>query len=447
MDIQELWRQVCDMLRAELTRVTFDTLIGNNLTPAKLEDDVFTLCITLEKVRTVVDNRYAPMIAECVKRITGRTVTISILTRAELEEEERRKKIQSSPDNISMQFDPRYTFDTFVVGSHNRLAHAAALAVAEAPAEAYNPLYIYGGVGLGKTHLMHAIGHYIQQQYPEKRLLYTTSENFTNELIVAIGQNRGVSLTRNMEFRARFRNVDVLMVDDIQFIAGRDSTQEEFFHTFNALYGAGKQIILTSDKLPNSIPKLEERLATRFAWGMTADISRPDLETRIAILREKARREQMVVPDDVMELIAANIDSNIRELEGCLTRLVAYAKLVNEPITVSLCQDALRDVIEKKSRRAINADVIMKVVCEYYNIKVEDMISSTRRREIAVPRQIAIYLTRELTGLSLPQIGVAFGNRDHSTVLHSCNLVASNIKNSSDLTREVNDLRQMIIDG
>ena len=442
MDMKQLWDSACELLKSEINPVSYNTWIETNLTPVKLENDVLTLRIGIDAMKTMVNNRYAPLISNCLTQVAGHKMSVTILTRSELENDEVRAQAASSSGLAvgSVQLNPKYTFDTFVVGSNNRFAHAASLAVAESPADAYNPLFIHGGVGLGKTHLMHAIGHYVQQQYPEKRLLYITSENFTNELISAIQQNR------NTEFRNRFRNVDILMVDDIQFIAGRDSTQEEFFHTFNALHTAGKQIILTSDKPPQEIARLEERLSSRFAWGLIADIARPDIETRIAILREKARQDHVNVGDDVLEMIAANVDSNIRELEGSLTRLVAYSNLVGQPITVDLCQEALRDVFVKKTR-AITVDVVMQTVSDYYGITAADLISSTRRREITVPRQIAIYLTREMTAMSLPQIGQAFGNRDHSTILHSCNTVAANIKSSSSMASVVNDIKNLIKEG
>jgi len=443
MDMKELWDKVCELLKAEMNAVTYKTWIETNLTPVKLENDTLTLRITMEPMKVMVNNRYAPLITNCLTQVAGHRMAVTILTQEEIRNDQTRAALAASHGlaDGSVQLNPRYTFDTFVVGSGNRFAHAAALAVAEAPADAYNPLFIYGGVGLGKTHLMHAIGHYVQQQYPEKRLLYITSENFTNELISSIQQNR------NTEFRNRFRSVDVLMVDDIQFIAGRDSTQEEFFHTFNALHTAGKQIILTSDKPPQEIARLEERLTTRFVWGLIADIKRPDIETRIAILHEKARQDHVNVGDDVLELIAANVDSNIRELEGNLTRLVAYSNLVNQPITMELCQEALRDLFVKPKTRSITPEVIMQTVGDYYGISTADIISPTRRREITVPRQIAIYLTREMTTMSLPQIGQAFGNRDHSTILHSCNLVSSNIKSSSSMASVVNDIKNLINEG
>ncbi len=438
MDMQELWLKTCELLRADIAPISYNTWIGSNLTPVKMVGNLLVLRITMEKMRVMVTQRYVPVISDCASQVAGHRINVSVLTEAEIQAEA--NKAETSNEGM-VQLNPRYTFDTFVVGSNNAFAHAAALAVAEQPAEAYNPLFIHGGVGLGKTHLMHAIGHYIQEQYPEKRLLYITGENFTNDMVTAISQNR------NLEFRNRFRNVDVLMVDDIQFIAGRVSTQEEFFHTFNALHTSGKQIVLTSDKPPQDISTLEERLRSRFAWGLIADISKPDVDTRMAILTKKANREHLSMPQSVIDMIASSVDSNIRELEGCFNRLVAYAKLVNQPITLELAQTALKDVLEKKQHRVITADVIMQTVCEYYSLKKEDLISASRRREITVPRQIAIYLTREMTELSLPQIGDCFGNRDHSTILHSWKLVGDNMKNSADLTRQINDIRQMVIDG
>ena len=440
MDIKELWEKTCELLKAEMNMVSYQTWIESNLTPQSLEGDVLMLIASMENLKLMVVNRYAPLIASCLSQVAGQTMNVEILSRAEYESRDSRKP-DAVPTDGTVQLNPKYTFDSFVVGGGNRFAHAAALAVAESPADTYNPLFIHGGVGLGKTHLMHAIGHYVQEQYPEKRLLYITSENFTNELITAIQQGR------NMEFRYRFRNVDILMVDDIQFIAGRDATQEEFFHTFNTLHTAGKQIILTSDRPPQEIAKLEERLRSRFAWGLIADIKKPDIETRIAILREKARAEHMNIPGDVLELIATHVSSNIRELEGNLIRLNAYAQLINKPITVEVCQEALREVLVQPKARQITAQVVMQTVSDYYGITVDDMIKPTRRREITVPRQIAMYLTREMTNMSLPQIGQVFGNRDHSTVLHACKQVESNIRETPSMASVVNDIKGLVLEG
>ena len=376
LDMNELWARACSLLLNELNEITYNSFIKDNLKPERLEGDTLVMTIAMEPLQQMINTRYAVQIEHSLTEAAGQPMRVRIVTQAQLQAETSAAATaaQDSLDQNAITLDARYTFDNFIVGSNNRLAHAAALAVAEAPAEAYNPLFIYGGVGLGKTHLMHAIGHYVQQQYPEKRLLYISSETFTNELINAIRDKR------NAEFRARFRNVDVLMVDDIQFIAGRDSTQEEFFHTFNALHSAGKQIILTSDRPPQEIARLEERLASRFAWGMTADISKPDIDTRIAILREKAQQVHANIPDDVLELIAANAVSNVRELEGALTRLLAYAKLVGGPIDLQLCQEALRDMLDMKAHQVVTPEVIRKAVADYFHVDVAELVSATRRR-------------------------------------------------------------------
>ena len=285
---------------------------------------------------------------------------------------------------------------------------------------------------------MQAIGHFVHEKNPDTRIMYMTSETFTNELISAIQQKK------TFEFRERIRRVDILMVDDIQFIAGRESTQQEFFNTFNELHDAGKQIILTSDKPPKEIQRLEERLCSRFEWGLVADIQRPDVDTRVAILRDKAQREQIVAPDEVLQLIAGKIDNNIRELEGGLTRLVAYSSMVGEPITVELCEAALKEIFDQKQHKQITAELIMRTVSDYYGLSLGELTGATRKREITVPRQIAMYLTREMTGMSLPQIGNVFGGRDHTTVLHSCKTVESNTKANAGMKAIVDDIQQMV---
>ena len=442
MDMRGLWEQACELLKSEMNMVSYKTWVGDNLTPERLEGDKLLLRIAMENMKGVVVGHYADQISAALSQAAGSRMEAVILTKAELEEHDKGASVAAAPIQGDLaQLNPKYTFDSFVVGGGNRFAHAAALAVAEAPAEAYNPLFIYGGSGLGKTHLMHAIGHYVHQQHPEKRVLYTSGETFTNELIAAIQQNR------NIEFRNRYRSVDVLMVDDVQFIAGKESTQEEFFHTFNALYNSDKQIILTSDRRPQEIARLEERLRTRFAWGLLADVKRPDIETRIAILREKAQQEHIKVEDEVLNVIATHVDNNIRELEGSLNRLKAYADLIGRPITLELCNEVLQDIFVKPTKREVTAQLIMQVVAEYYSITVDDLVRPTRRREFAVPRQIAMYLTRDLTNMSLPQIGQSFGGRDHSTVLHACNTVAANIKNTPSLSSVVSDIRTLAVEG
>ncbi len=445
MEMKELWERACALMESEMNRIVYTTWIADNLTVMALEGDTLVLRITMENMQRQLMNMHHPRIVDAVSRAAGRRMNVEILTAAELRERGSAKEADDGEDTLAQSavaLNPKYTFDTFVVGSGNRFAHAASLAVAEAPAQAYNPLFIYGGVGLGKTHLMHAIGHFILEADPTKRILYIPGETFTNELILAIQQNR------NLQFRNRFRNVDVLMVDDIQFIAGKESTQEEFFHTFNTLHTAGKQIILTSDRPPHEIARLEERLRSRFAWGLIADIKKPDVETRIAILRRKAAMEKISVEDGVLENIAAHIDTNIRELEGSLTRLVAYSTLTQKPLTVQLCNEALRDLYSSQTRKEVTPQLIMQTVADYYSITVNDLIRQTRRREITVPRQIAMYLTRDMTNLSLPQIGQVFGNRDHTTVLHGCDKIAATIKDSSSgMENVINDIKNLISEG
>ena len=331
--------------------------------------------------------------------------------------------------------NPRYTFENFVVGASNRFAHAAALAVAEQPSDVYNPLFIYGGVGLGKTHLMNAIGNFISAANPGANVLFISSETFTNELIETIVKKKG-----SAELRNRMRNVDVLMVDDIQFLSRTVATQEEFFHTFNHLHARGKQIIISSDRPPKDIPTIEERLRSRFEWGLIVDIQKPDFETRVAILRKKAEEENIDVPYEVVEYIAERVESNIRELEGSLTRVNAQATLMGVPITVELAQDALSQFVKARDVRRITPELIIRTVAEQYGIPEEDMTSKRRSREVALPRQIAMYLTRELTQLSTTSIGAAFGGRDHTTVMHGCEKIADSMKGDTAFRRRVEEL-------
>ncbi|HML45740.1 MAG TPA: chromosomal replication initiator protein DnaA [Clostridia bacterium] len=435
MNCQEIWENACKLLKVEMSEVSYNTWIGDSLKPKWIQGDQFFLEIINGIHRSMIA-RYATLIGNAVNAASGRKMAVQFVTAQEAASMQMEVPVEK--EKVTTQLNPRYTFDTFVVGNSNRFAQAASLAVAEAPADAYNPLFIYGGVGLGKTHLMHAIGHFIQHQYPSMRLLYISSESFTNELILAIQKNK------NAEFRDRFRNVDVLMVDDIQFIAGRDSTQEEFFHTFNALHSAGKQIIISSDKPPKEIARLEERLRSRFEWGLITDIQRPDIETRNAILRKKAETDNLQVGDDVIQLIAERVDSNIRELEGSLTRVVAFATLAGRPVTPELAQEALRDIAAIKDPKRITCGLIQQAVSDYCSVSIQDLKSIKRNRSVTVPRQIAMYLTRELTDLSLPRIGDAFGGRDHSTVIHACDKIAQELAANPSLKSTVEDLRKAI---
>ena len=334
--------------------------------------------------------------------------------------------------------NPKYKFDSFVIGNSNRFAHAACLAVAEAPAKAYNPLFIYGGVGLGKTHLMHAIGHYILQNNPKAKVVYVSSEKFTNELINSIKDDK------NEEFRTKYRNVDVLLIDDVQFIGGKERTQEEFFHTFNTLHENNKQIILSSDRPPKEIPTLEDRLRSRFEWGLIADIQPPDFETRIAILKKKADVENLNIPNEVMVYIATKIKSNIRELEGALIRIVAFSSLTNKEISVDLASEALKDIISNKQSRQVTIELIQDIVANYYNLRIEDFKSARRTRNIAYPRQIAMYLCRKLTDMSLPKIGEEFGGRDHTTVIHAYEKISAGLKKDESLKNAIGDITKKI---
>lgn len=335
-----------------------------------------------------------------------------------------------------VHLNARYTFDEFVVGGNNRLAHAAALAVAEQPARAYNPLFIYGGVGLGKTHLIQAIGHHVLTEHPALRISYVSAESFMNELIHAI--RKGVTL----EFKERYRNIDILMIDDIQFLAGKESTQEEFFFTFNALHDANKQIVVTSDRPPKEIPTLQERLTSRFEWGLITDIQPPDLETRIAILRKKIENERIAIPNDVIELIAENVKSNIRELEGSLIRILACSSLACQEINVKMAQSVLRDIIKGSPKKSPDVKTIQRAVSQHFGIPVETLKAKTRISRVVRARQVAIYITRELTDSSLVQIGKNFGGRDHSTILHACKKIERELQNDPTLGRKLEAIRE-----
>ena len=438
MDHVEIWDKAKALLREELANVSYTTWIDQPLKPVYVIDDKLALEVISEFTEKTIRARYLSIITEAVSQAAGREMTVELMNVKErIEWQERQRKEEQAPLNGVNTFNPKSTFDTFVVGSSNRFAHAASLAVAEEPGRAYNPLFLYGGVGLGKTHLMHAIGHFIQEHFPSMRMLYLPSEMFTNELIAAIKNNK------NVEFRNRFRNVDVLMLDDIQFIAGRDSTQEEFFHTFNALHAANKQIIISSDKPPREIARLEERLRSRFEWGLIADIQKPDFDTRIAILRKKAENEGIEISNEMLELIAGRIESNIRELEGSLTRVSAYAKLNRCAIDEDVIAHALHDIAVVRDPKRITPDLIIDSVAEYYGINPELLRGDSRKKEIAQARHIAVYLTREMTGLSLPRIGDAFG-RDHSTIINSREKIAKLMDTSSEVRNAVADLKKII---
>ncbi len=434
--LRDIWVEVKKLLEEEMTSVSFSTWI-EPIIPVTIEKNSIVLEVPSEFNLGIIKSRYKDLLQNAVKIISHRDLEVELCVKSSETKIQKEAVIEEQTPNLSI-LNPKYTFNTFVKGNGNQLAHAAALAVAEAPASAYNPLFIYGGVGLGKTHLMHAIGHFVIEQNPNAKVLYTSSEKFTNELINAIRDDR------NEEFRNKYRNIDVLLIDDIQFIGGKDRTQEEFFHTFNALYEANKQIVLSSDKPPKEILTLEDRLRSRFEWGLIADIQAPDTETRIAILRKKSQMERYDIPNEVLVYIADNIESNIRELEGALNRVIAYASLTGSPITLELAQDCLKQILAGISVTNINHNTIMKVVSRYYDIRPEQLTTQKRSRDIAFPRQVAMYLCRDLTGMSLPRIGQVFGGRDHTTVMHACVKIQEEMDVNADLRRALTEMKRNI---
>lgn len=446
-NLPDLWQQVLKVLSSELNNdVSFNTF----LKPTKLlgiEDDIAIVEVPNDFLKEVLEKRYSNLLKDILSSILNRNVSIFFKIDSFSSSEQAstidaiEKDTKNYNEEIQCNLNSKYTFDTFVVGNSNRFAHAASLAVAQAPAKAYNPLFIYGGVGLGKTHLMHAIGHYILEHNPSSKVMYVSSEKFTNELINSIRDDK------NVEFRNKYRNIDVLLIDDIQFIAGKERTQEEFFHTFNALYEANKQIIISSDRPPKEIPTLEERLRSRFEWGLITDIQPPDFETRIAILRKKAMMEKLTVPDEVINFIATKIETNIRELEGALIRIVAFSSLTNKPIDLALAEHVLKDILPNSKPKSVSVMDILQVVGNYFSVKIEDFKSKKRTKEIAYARQVAMYLCRELTDFSLPKIGEEFGGRDHTTVIHACEKISRDIQKDPQFASLIENLKKKILSG
>ena len=446
-ELKDLWDKTLNIIKGELTEVSFNTWI-KSCEPICISSNTIKISVPNSFTQDILEKRYKDLVINSIEAACSKTYKLEFLIASEIQEAEEKEVRTKEPkkdsiaitvnDEMSSILNPKYTFDSFVIGNSNRFAHAASLAVAESPAKAYNPLFIYGGVGLGKTHLMHAIGHYILQNNPSAKVAYVSSEKFTNELINAIKDDK------NEEFRTKYRSVDVLLIDDIQFIAGKERTQEEFFHTFNTLHEANKQIILSSDRPPKEISTLEDRLRSRFEWGLIADIQAPDFETRMAILKKKADVEKLNVPNEVMVYIATKIKSNIRELEGALIRIVAYSSLTNREITVDLATEALKDIISNKQNKSITIDLIQDVVAAYFNLRVEDLKSQRRTRNVAYPRQIAMYLSRKLTDMSLPKIGEEFGGRDHTTVIHAYEKISESLNNDESLENTINDITKKL---
>ena len=450
-DLKDVWLAALGELQLGLTRANFDTWFKETSIVSE-EDDVYCVGVPNAFAREWLESKYRAQVRQALQHILGRTVDVRFVTatggpaasrtasgpRPGASGASQPAPTERREPGTTAVLNSRYTFSTFVVGSNNRLAHAAALSVAERPGHSYNPLFIYGGSGLGKTHLMHAIGHSVMSRHPRKRVAYATSEKFTNEFINAIRTQK------TEEFRDRYRRIDVLLIDDIQFIAGKEGTQDEFFHTFNAIHEEGKQIVLTSDRPPKAISHLEDRLRSRFEWGLTADISVPDLETRIAILRAKAEAQNVAVPPPVIDFLAQRIVSNVRELEGALTRIVAYATLNAVPITTDLAQSMLQQILHNPRRQSLSPEKIVETVARYYQVPIDQLRGKARDKQIVLPRQIAMYLMREETEAPLLRIGGALGGRDHSTVLHGCDKIEREMAQNDDFRREVSSLREML---
>ncbi|CEK32422.1 chromosomal replication initiation protein [[Clostridium] sordellii] len=437
MDIVSLWEKTLQLIKGELSPPSFNAFF-KQIKPLQIQSNTLILLVPNDFTKGILEDRYLNLIESSVNQLSLKKHDIKfVLSEDDVRGLNKNYDIEEDDNKLKKNYpnlNPKYTFDTFVIGNSNRFAHAACVAVAEAPARAYNPLFLYGGVGLGKTHLMHAIGHHIMEQKKDPKVVYVSSEKFTNELINSIKDDR------NEEFRNKYRNVDVLLIDDIQFIAGKERTQEEFFHTFNSLHEANKQIIISSDRPPKEIPTLEDRLRSRFEMGLITDIQAPDFETRMAILRKKAQMEDIDVPNEVTVYIAKNIKSNIRELEGALTRVVAYSSLTNKTISFELASEALKDIISTSKHEEINVNRIKEKVSSVFSLKMEDFNSKKRTRSISYPRQIAMYLSRELTDLSLPKIGEEFGGRDHTTVIHAHDKIAKDIENNEDFKEKINKI-------
>ncbi|EIT86128.1 chromosomal replication initiation protein [Fictibacillus macauensis ZFHKF-1] len=447
-NINDLWNKALAAIEKKVSKPSFETWLKSTVAHA-LQKDTLIITAPNEFARDWLESHYSPLISETLLDVTGAALDVKfIIPQHQIEEEVDLDKVLKASQKANSEqqeevisqsmLNPKYTFDRFVIGSGNRFAHAASLAVAEAPAKAYNPLFIYGGVGLGKTHLMHAIGHYVIDHKPNAKVVYLSSEKFTNEFINSIRDNKTV------EFRNKFRSVDVLLIDDIQFLAGKEQTQEEFFHTFNALHEESKQIVISSDRPPKEIPTLEDRLRSRFEWGLITDITPPDLETRIAILRKKAKAEGLDIPNEVMLYIANQIDTNIRELEGALIRVVAYSSLINQDMNADLAAEALKDIIPSSKPRTITIHHIQEVVGRHYNVKLEDFTAKKRTKSVAFPRQIAMYLARELTDNSLPKIGEEFGGRDHTTVLHAHEKISNLMISDQQLQKNMKEIHDQL---
>lgn len=443
--IKNKWNEILNMVREieTIADVAYDLWIAP-LKPYDILEDRLIVLVDKKQFLDIINKRFKQTLRIAILDVTEINKEILFIDESGLDslyKEDKKEELSFSDALKNANLNSRYTFDSFVVGSSNDLAHAACVAVAELPGEQYNPLYIYGGAGLGKTHLMQSVAHFILQQNRNAKIRYVTSETFINEFVDSI---RNKNNSSPAEFRKKYRELDVLLIDDIQFLIGKEGTQEEFFHTFNALYDNRKQIIIASDKPPKDIDNLEERLRSRFEVGLIVDIQMPDVETRMAILRKKEELEGYNIDNEVIKYIADNIKSNVRELEGALTKVVAKSRLVKQPITLTLAEDLLKDHITPSERREITADVIIEIVAEHYNLNRSELASPTKKKNIAYPRQIAMYLCREMTDVPLVTVGELLGGRDHSTVIHGCDRISTDLRTNEQLQSTIENLRKKI---
>lgn len=426
-----IWQSTLDIIRPDIQPVSFSTWI-DTIIPVDMDNHIITLEVPYDYNKVMIETRYAALIQNALLYLTGRDYELNILIKGEKTEPE---PAPHAPvmQNAAHVLNPAYTFDTFIIGKSNQLAHAASLAVAESTGSIYNPLFLYGGVGLGKTHLMHAVGNFVLKNTPNKKVMYVSSEAFTNDLINAIKDNR------TEEFRSKYRSIDILMVDDIQFLGGKDGMQEEFFHTFNTLYQAGKQIVLSSDRPPKELYTLEDRLRTRFESGLIADIQLPDYETRVAILKKKADQVNITIDNEIYHFVASKITSNIRELEGAIKKIVSYHNLMREDITLALAEKALKD-FNTSNKKAITPELVIETVEQYFNLRENDLKSSKKTRNIAYPRQMAMYIIKELTDYNLTKIGQVFGGKDHTTVIHAIRKIEQDMATDVNTKNTVEDI-------
>ena len=445
--VAEKWDEILQTIKIDhdLSDISFDTWL-KPLKVYSVEGNIVTILVPSEQVGlNYINKKYKLPLQVTISELTGiDRCEVQFILSDDVKKITSKNLISNDTRFEEANLNPRYTFGTFVVGSNNKFAHAASLAVAESPGEIYNPLFIYGGVGLGKTHLMHSVAHFILERNPSTKILYTTSEEFTNELIEAIRNGNNTAMTK---FREKYRNIDVLLIDDIQFIIGKESTQEEFFHTFNALHSAKKQIIISSDKPPKDMEILEDRIRSRFEWGLLADISSPDYETRVAILRKKEEMDGYNLDDSIIEYIAKNIKSNIRELEGSLNKIIAYANLEKREVTMELAETVLKDIISPNDKKIITPEYIINTVAEHYDITPEDIIGTKRNSKVVYPRQIAMYLCRELANIPLKSIGQCMGNRDHTTIMHGCDKIEQELQNSQTTQKAIEILKKKLQPG